>query len=202
MLQVVDPAWRKLMIETNLTQNDCEILLKEARLSLENLLKGKPLEPINLKEYPEVLRQNGASFVTLTKEGQLRGCIGALEPYQPLIEDVREHAIAAATQDYRFPPVKPEELASIHIEISRLTKPEPLNYDDPKELPLLLRPGVDGVVLVDGVRRATFLPQVWEKIQEPGAFLNHLCMKMGLPADRWKRKKMEVFIYRVEEFHE
>lgn len=190
------------MTEANLTQDDREVLLREARLSLERTLKGKHLDPINLKEYSEALRENGASFVTLTKEGQLRGCIGALEPYQSLIEDVREHAIAAATQDYRFPPVKPDELASIHIEISRLTKPKPLYYDDPKELPLLLKSGVDGVVLVDGVRRATFLPQVWEKIQEPVAFLNHLCMKMGLPADRWKRIKMEVFIYQVEEFHE
>ena len=190
------------MNEEKLTRKDCEVLLVEARLAIEKTVKGKLLEKINIEEYSEALRENGASFVTLTKEGQLRGCIGALEPYQPLIEDVREHAIAAATQDYRFPPVKPGELENINIEISRLTKPIPLIYNDPAELPRLLRPGVDGVVLVDGSRRATFLPQVWEKINEPMAFLNHLCLKMGLPADRWKNKKMEVFIYQVEEFHE
>ena len=190
------------MIEEHLTDKDRGVLLEEARHVLEKTVKGIPLEPINIEEYSEVLRENGASFVTLTKEGQLRGCIGALEPYQPLIEDVREHAIAAATQDYRFPPVKDEELAKINIEISRLTKPKPLIYNDPEELPQLLRPSVDGVVLLDGLRRATFLPQVWEKIKEPMAFLDHLCLKMGLPADRWKNKKMDVFIYQVEEFHE
>jgi AmmeMemoRadiSam system protein A len=140
--------------------------------------------------------------VTLTRDGQLRGCIGTLEPYQALVSDVQEHAIDAATQDYRFPAVKPEELGKIKIEISRLTKPQPLQYDRSKELLTKLRPGIDGVVLMDGLRRATFLPQVWEKLSDPTEFLSHLCLKMGLPADTWRIKKMEILIYQVEEFHE
>ena len=190
------------MTEHKLSKEERETLLKEARKALEATVKGERLRPTELVNYSEELRKHGASFVTLTKEGQLRGCIGALEPYQPLIEDVREHAIAAATQDYRFPPVKEGELAEIDIEISRLTTPQPLNFSDPEDLPSLLKPGIDGVVLVDGIRRATFLPQVWEKIKNPKEFLGHLCLKMGLPMDTWRQKKMDVLIYQVEEFHE
>jgi len=115
---------------------------------------------------------------------------------------VREHAIAAALQDYRFPPVQPEELGSIEIEVSRLTRPQPLPYDGPADLIAKLRPGVDGVILQDGFRRATFLPQVWEKIPAPEQFLSELCLKMGAPADLWRRKPLEVSTYQVEEFHE
>jgi AmmeMemoRadiSam system protein A len=140
--------------------------------------------------------------VTLTSRGYLRGCVGALEAYQSLAEDVCEHAVAAAFQDYRFPPVQARELKDIEIEISYLTQPEPLKYENPDALPKLLRPNIDGVVLRDGGRRATFLPQVWEKIPNPEEFLEELCMKMGAPADLWRRKRLNVMIYQVEEFHE
>ncbi len=179
-----------------------EILLKEARQALEAQVRGQPLPPLELGKYPPRLREHGASFVTLTKAGQLRGCIGALEPYQPLVEDVREHAIAAGTQDYRFPPVRPEELEDIRIEISCLTRPEPLEYEGAADLLKRLRPGVDGVVLIDGFHRATFLPQVWDQLPSPEEFLSHLCLKMGAPPDLWKQKKLEVLVYQVEEFHE
>jgi AmmeMemoRadiSam system protein A len=148
------------------------------------------------------LTDPGASFVTLTKGGQLRGCVGALEAYQPLVEDVCEHAVAAATQDYRFPPVSPQELQDIQIEISRLTKPTRLEYQTPENLAIQLRPGVDGVVIKYGYQRATFLPQVWEKLPDPVSFLNQLCRKMGAPADFWRKNMLEVLIYSVEEFHE
>jgi hypothetical protein len=113
---------------------------------------------------------------------------------------VREHAVAAALQDYRFPPVSPDELAEIDIEISRLTPIQALDYNTPEDLLKCLQPGVDGVVLKYAGRRATFLPQVWEKIPDPAVFLSYLCQKMGAPFDLWKHKKLEVFIYRVEEF--
>jgi AmmeMemoRadiSam system protein A len=144
----------------------------------------------------------GASFVTLTIQGYLRGCVGALEPYQSLVEDVCEHAVAAAFQDYRFPPLQAEEINNIEIEISYLTKPQTLEYGEPQDLPRKLRPKIDGVVLRDGMRRATFLPQVWEKIPNPENFLEQLCMKMGAPADLWRKKKLDVSVYQVEEFHE
>jgi len=120
-----------------------------------------------------------------------------LEPNQSLAEDVREHAVAAALQDYRFPPVQAEELAQIEIEVSRLTLPEPLEYKTTDDLLDKLRPGVDGVILRDGFRRATFLPQVWEKVADKEEFLSHLCLKMGASPDLWRRKHLEVLVYQV-----
>ena len=116
--------------------------------------------------------------------------------------DVWEHASSAALEDYRFYPVRPEEVPQLHIEISRLTIPVALDYDSPEELPRLLHPNVDGVVLREGWQRATFLPQVWEKLPSPDVFLSHLCQKMNAPGDLWRRKKLQVEIYHVEEFHE
>ncbi|HMN62604.1 MAG TPA: AMMECR1 domain-containing protein, partial [Anaerolinea sp.] len=84
----------------------------------------------------------------------------------------------------------------------RLTTPQPLEYDTPEELLERLRPGVDGLILRDGRNRATFLPQVWEKVPRPEEFLGHLCLKMGAPANLWRKKKLEAEVYQVEEFHE
>jgi uncharacterized protein len=185
-----------------LTIKERSILLAQARLSIEAGVNDKSLEPLDLKEFPDKLRKPGVVFVTLTIEGNLRGCVGALEAYQPLVNDVREHAFAAAFQDYRFPPVRPDELDNIVIEISRLTTPQPLAYVNTDDLLKKIRPGIDGVVLKDGLRRATFLPQVWEKLPSSASFLDHLCQKMGASADFWRHKKLEVLIYQVEEFHE
>ncbi len=101
-----------------------------------------------------------------------------------------------------FPPIRSNELATIRIEISRLTPPKNLEYETPNDLLLKIHPTIDGVTLMDGIRRATFLPQVWQKIDSPEAFLDHLCMKMGENPDLWRRKKLRVQIYQVEEFHE
>jgi uncharacterized protein len=177
-------------------------LLKLARQALEAGVRGEFLPPLDLQSLPPALSQPGASFVTLTRHGDLRGCVGALEPYLPLAEDVQEHAIAAALQDFRFPPVQPSELADIKIEVSRLTLPQDLDYSTPQDLLARLRPGVDGVTLMDGRLRATFLPQVWEKLPDASAFLSHLCSKMGASPDLWRNKKLRVQIYQVEEFRE
>lgn len=179
-----------------------QTLLHLARQAITAIVEGQPMPDPDGDLLTEPLRQVGTCFVTLTIGGELRGCIGGLEASQPLFADVIEHAMASATQDYRFSPAQPEELPLISIEISRLTIPQPLTYDQPQDLPKLLKPGVDGVVLKDGMRRATFLPQVWEKVPEPEIFLNMLCHKMGASSDTWKRKKLEVLIYHVEEFHE
>jgi AmmeMemoRadiSam system protein A len=185
-----------------LNEEEKGMLLTLARQALEHAVRGHKLPPLDLKGLNPRLQSEGASFVTLTKSGELRGCIGALEPYQPLAQDVREHAVAAALEDYRFPPVQPAELPDITIEVSRLTQPQPLDYASPEDLLTKLRPGLDGVVLRDGWRRATFLPQVWEKVPDPSEFLGHLCYKMGEQPDLWRRKPLEVLIYQVEEFHE
>jgi hypothetical protein len=185
----------------NLTQAEKMILLRLAREALETAVRGDILPPLPAS-LPPALREPGASFVTLTIGGELRGCIGVLEAYQPLAEDVREHAIAAGLNDFRFPQVEPRELARIQVEVSRLTQPQPLEYTDSDDLLEKLRPGVDGVILKRRASRATFLPQVWEKLPEKADFLSHLCLKMGAPADVWRTTKLEVYTYQVEKFHE
>jgi len=190
------------MVPDQLTPDEKVNLLKLARQALEKGVCHDELPEINNETLSPHLREYGASFVTLTHQGNLRGCIGALEPHQSLAEDVREHAIAAALDDYRFHPVQPEELPGIQIEISRLTMPVSLDYDNSEDLLRSLRPGVDGVILRDSIRRATFLPQVWEKIPDAELFLSQLCMKMGASPDTWRHKKLRVEIYQVEEFHE
>ncbi len=186
---------------TQLTPDERTTLLKIARQSLIDAVNNRPATPLPDNLTPALL-EVGASFVTLTVRGQLRGCIGTLEAYQPLAKDVRQRAAQAATQDYRFPKVRPSEVDNIHIEISRLTNPVPLPYSDPTDLPRLLRPHLDGVVLSDGMHQATFLPQVWEQLPEPAEFLSHLCQKMGTQSDLWRRRVLRVEIYQVEEFEE
>jgi len=189
-------------MENQLTSEERAILLKLARQAMESAVRGTNLEPLDLQSLPERLRQHGATFVTLTREGELRGCIGALEPQTALAEDVREHAIAAAQQDFRFPPVQFTELPKINIEISRLTVAQDLDYESSQDLLNRIRPQVDGVIISDGWHRATFLPQVWDKLPDPETFLSHLCLKMGASPDLWRRKKLRVQVYQVEEFHE
>lgn len=185
-----------------ISQNEKRILLKIAREALVNAVQGAPLPGISLDELPEPLRRDGASFVTLTVNGRLRGCIGVLQAFQPLALDVQEHAVAAALQDYRFSQVQPAELSEIAIEISVLTSKERLEYLNPQDLVQKLRPGVDGVVVQAGARRATFLPQVWEQLPDPHQFLSQLCQKMGAAPNLWEKQPLEVFTYQVQEFHE
>jgi len=115
-----------------LTGHEKKTLLLLARQALECGVRGENLPHMDQAALTPLLRAEGAAFVTLTEAGQLRGCVGALQPYQSLAEDVREHAIAAALQDYRFPPVQPKELPKIEIEVSRLTVPEALAYGTPQ----------------------------------------------------------------------
>jgi uncharacterized protein len=185
-----------------LTSDEKITLLRLARQSIELAVRHLPIPTIDLNQFPAQLQKDGAAFVTLTKEGELRGCIGALAPYQPLAQDVIEHAIAAALEDYRFPPVQEDELSQISIEISRLTAPLLLEYSTEDQLLDHLRPNVDGVILRDGFRRATFLPQVWEKIPDKGTFLANLCYKMGASPNLWRKKHLDILTYQVEDFHE
>lgn len=189
-------------MSTPLTDGEKKILLRIAREAIEHAVMGKSAPPIDPTLLTQALRELGSSFVTLTIQGELRGCIGALEAYQPLAEDVREHAIAAALEDPRFPPLTQLELSRVQIEVSRLTAPQELSYADGDDLLRKLRPHVDGVILKHGHRRATFLPQVWEKIPDPVEFLEQLCYKMGERGNLWRQAKLQVLTYQVEEFHE
>jgi AmmeMemoRadiSam system protein A len=179
------------------------VLLRLAREAMERGVRGEDIPPLDPAALPAPLREDGSAFITLTVRGQLRGCIGSLEASQSLAEDVREHAVAAALRDPRFPPVAEAELNGIKIEVSRLTRPVPLEYKDADDLLSKLCPHVDGVILRNGTfQRATFLPQVWEKIPDRADFLSNLCYKMGAKADLWRSKHLEVLTYEVEEFHE
>jgi AmmeMemoRadiSam system protein A len=189
-------------MQQKLTLEEQKTLLRLAREALEHGVRGEPLPPLDRPALSASLLEEGSSFVTLMERGELRGCVGSLEPYQSLADDVREHAVAAALRDPRFPPVQEPELPQIEIEVSRLTRPVPLDYRDAEDLLARLHPYEDGVVLRDGFHRATFLPQVWEKLPRPAEFLEHLCYKMGAQPDLWRSKHLEVLTYRVEEFHE
>jgi AmmeMemoRadiSam system protein A len=186
----------------NLSEADKKTLIQFARKSIESMVRNGSIPEIDLEMQSSALQNPGTSFITLTKNGDLRGCIGGLEPKHALIQDVIEHAAAAAVDDYRFPPVTSEELDQIKIEISILTPPIRLPYDTPEELVSLLRPGIDGVTLHYGMHRATFLPQVWEKLPDANQFLSHLCNKMGLNWDFWLKNDLQVSVYQVIHFQE
>ncbi|MEO8102953.1 MAG: AmmeMemoRadiSam system protein A [Betaproteobacteria bacterium] len=131
------------------------------------------------------LREHGSSFVTLRRDGDLRGCIGSLEAWRPLGVDIAENAVAAALHDRRFPPVEMTELALLEVEVSLLTPSEPLPCADEADALRKLRPGIDGVVIEFGHHRATFLPQVWENLPDAPIFLRELKLKAGLPDSFW-----------------
>lgn len=131
------------------------------------------------------LDRHGATFVTLTRQRALRGCIGTLDAHRPLREDVLYNACAAAFGDPRFPPVTAHEFPALRVEVSLLSEPEPLAFRSEAEALAQLRPGVDGVILMFGRNRATFLPQVWESLPEVEDFMGQLKRKAGLPADFW-----------------
>ena len=186
----------------HLTDDEHKILLQLAREALSLGVRGHTIQPLDQDGLPLRLIQPGATFVTLTKKCELRGCIGSLEASRPLAEDVRVHTVAAALEDYRFPSVHPEEISHILIEISRLTTPQLIDSCAERDLLSQIRPGLDGVILKRGVRRATFLPQVWEKVPDVEDFLGMLCRKMGAPTDYWRQKDVQVFTYQVEKFLE
>jgi AmmeMemoRadiSam system protein B/AmmeMemoRadiSam system protein A len=147
------------------------------------------------------LQQPGATFVTLTLHGQLRGCIGSLEAHRPLAEDVCCNAVAAAIHDPRFAPLTAEEFAGVVIEVSLLTPAQPMHFRDELDALTQLRPGVDGVIFEYDGYRSTFLPQVWENLAQPRQFLAMLKRKAGLPDDFWA-EGIKLSRYSVEKWSE
>ncbi|MBN1287636.1 MAG: AmmeMemoRadiSam system protein A [Anaerolineae bacterium] len=172
-------------------------LLEIARAALTAAVNHQAPPTLSLDTLPPALRQPAACFVTLHIDGALRGCTGSLTAQRPLVYEVSRAAIQTAMHDPRFSPVTPEEVPLLDIEISVLTPPEPLPYDSPEDLCNKLRPGIDGVTLRQGNHRATFLPQVWQRIPEPAHFLSFLSRKMGLSANAWRNGKMQVEIYQT-----
>ncbi len=153
------------------------LLLARARQAIAHHLGlGEPPPP------EPALAERGATFVTLTKDGELRGCIGSLRPQRSLAEDVAANAVGAC-RDPRFPPLAATEFPLIRIEVSLLSAPDFLAFADEAGLLSQLRPGEDGLILFAGCRSATFLPQVWSQLPEPARFLAALKHKLGLAAD-------------------
>lgn len=182
-----------------LTEDQRLLLLRLARQSIaDGLQTGKP-SIICLDEYPGELTAPQATFVTLQRDGQLRGCIGMLEAVRPLVLDVIENAYAAAFRDPRFPALTIDELADLELHISVLSPAEAMSFDSELDLIVQLRPGIDGVILQEGHRRGTFLPSVWEQLPEPEQFLRHLKQKAGLSANYWS-EQLRVYRYTTEVF--
>ena len=186
----------------NLTAAERKFLLDLARKTLTSVTAGGSLPKVAAKDIPPKLTEKKACFVTLTKNGTLRGCIGHLMPMEPLHQAVAENSRNAALRDPRFPAVTPAELSEVKIEISVLTDPQPLSFSSPEDLLSKLHSNEDGVLLHIGPRTATFLPQVWAQLPDKVEFLNHLSQKAGCDASAWRGQDVSVSIYHVECFEE
>lgn len=158
-----------------------EILLPIARAAIAHALNA----PHPVDTSAPWLAEHGASFVTLTQSGELRGCIGSLQAHRPLLDDVRGNAVSAALRDPRFAPLSAEELDITTVEVSLLSETQPMTVRDEADALAQLRPHVDGVIFEYGRYRSTFLPQVWEDLARPRDFLALLRRKAGLPDDFW-----------------
>ncbi len=160
-------------------------LLSIARSSIrEGVETGRPAT-VDTEALPAALKEIRCTFVTLHRDGALRGCTGSMEPLQPLAVDVADVACQTALNDPRFYPVRAQEIGGIDIEISVLSPLQAFPVTSEADLLNRLQPGVDGLVLTLGFRRATFLPKVWESLPDPRHFLAELKHKAGLPRDFW-----------------
>ncbi len=176
-------------------------LLRLARASIEHgLVRSEPL-PVDCSGLPDVLTQLRATFTTLRRDGRLRGCCGTLDATHPLATDVTRSAFQAAFRDPRFDPVIDDELAAIRLEVSVLSSIEPVAAGSEAELLDQLTPGVDGLVIIEGAKRATFLPTVWESLPEPRRFLAQLRVKFGLAEDYWS-ERLQFRRYRTTSYRE
>ena len=170
-----------------------------ARYAIEYGLEHGHAPDIDIGGFDPELQQKSATFVTLHRNEELRGCIGILQPQRPLAEDVVHNAWAAAFSDSRFMPLRKHEFDDLDIHISILSTPEAITFDSEQNLIEQIRPGIDGLVLEDGYHRGTFLPSVWEQLPSRHEFLAHLKQKAGLPPDYWS-DTLKVQRYTVEEF--
>lgn len=192
--------------EQKLNSAQGQVLVKLARRTVSERL-GQKTDAAESKAFETDLtdmdfQARRGTFVTLHKDGQLRGCIGSLAARESILDSVKHNALNAAFHDPRFPPLAADELDSVDFEVSILTEPQPLEYADSGDLLNKLRPKVDGVIIRKNAKSATFLPQVWNQLPRPEDFLSHLCRKAGLSFDAWQNTKLEVSTYQVRYFEE
>lgn len=180
------------------SDNQGKVLVNLARKTIAEKL-GVTAKDVTIPDEPEFTSKRG-TFVTLKINHELRGCIGNLGPDEKVVDGIKRNAINAAFNDYRFNPLTRDELANVDIEVSILTEAKPLPHSGGNDLLTKLKPGVDGVIIRQGSSGATFLPQVWEQLPKTQEFLEHLCMKAGLPRDAWKSPDLKVSTYQVQYF--
>ncbi|HIG40549.1 MAG: AmmeMemoRadiSam system protein B [bacterium] len=186
-------------IEKQRFSNDLRArILKIARQAILHSLQGKGNFQLNLDLFPDPLKVDGASFITLNLQGHLRGCIGSLEAHRSLILDIANNAQAAAFKDPRFKPLSLQEYHAMELHVSILSPPELLPVNSREELLAIIRPGKDGIIIEESGRRATYLPSVWDQLPDPDRFISELRSKAGLDASQWGR--CQVFRYTTEEF--
>lgn len=174
-----------------------KILLAIARATISSAL-GKSMQA---DESAPWLQEQGATFVTLTQNGELRGCIGSLEARRSLLADIKDNALAAALRDPRFAPLGADELDMTRVEVSLLSPLSPIAFSSEQDALAQLRPQVDGIVFEYGLYRSTFLPQVWEQLPEPAEFMAHLKYKAGLSPGFWD-KDVKLYRYTVNKWKE
>lgn len=185
------------MSSKTLPMEQGQILLSIARSAISGAL-GRTHQA---NEDAAWLQEQGACFVTLTQNQKLRGCIGTLEAYRPLLLDIKANAQAAALRDPRFSALKAAELDKTEVEVSLLSAMQPLQFSGQHEALSQLKPGVHGVVFEFGRNRSTFLPQVWEQLPDVLEFMGHLKYKAGLPHDFWA-EEIRLSCYTVSKWKE
>ncbi len=178
------------------------ILLELARAELRRAAQGESPAAVQPPPDAPLLLEFRPCFITLMKRGELRGCVGQVFPWEPLFQAVATNTHNAATRDPRFPPVQPEEVPEIQLEISVLTEPVALTYLTPEELLSQLKPGETGVLFRLGGRAATFLPKVWEMLPDKLDFLASLSRKAGCPAGAWREREAVLSTFSAQSFHE
>ena len=174
------------------------LLLQAARETLHRYLQDKGLPEFDLAAYPPAAREPHGTFVTLKCHGELRGCIGTLNPQGPVLDEVVHNAVSAAVNDHRFRPVAFDELDQLTIEVSVLTTPVRLQAVGSAAILAALKPGVHGVIVHHRGCRSTYLPQVWHELEDKEVFLDSLCRKGGMPHGAWRSPDTEIYIYEAK----
>jgi AmmeMemoRadiSam system protein A len=191
-------------MKKNISEDEGRLLLKLARESIHQEFDkhDDDFSSIIREACQDVFKQNRGVFVSLHQNGELKGCIGTIEPVTSLLEGVIDNAKHAAFHDTRFKPLSFKDLEDTKIEVSVLTRPEKIEYKDGMDLIGKIRPDLDGVIIKKGSHSATFLPQVWKQLKKPENFLQQLCLKAGLQPDEWKTGSLVVSTYQVQLFEE
>lgn len=194
-LSSLEQEWESLRNFAGLYGKD---ILKIAGEAVNEAVLNKGYYKPTRKEYDNNLFNRGAAFVTINKNGKLRGCMGSLLANQAIAFDVAQNAYSAALEDNRFSPLTKEDLKDITLSVSLLTGFERINYKDEQDLLSRLKPGADGLVIRAGNRQGVFLPSVWKELPERADFLNNLKVKAGMTPSFWSNN-IKVYRFRAVE---